>query len=290
LTALGGRGALAGPAKRKGISVGYAAITWGDKSVRTAITEIAAAGYSGVQLRRPILDEFKSPAELAAELDKLKLTFACVSGGGLTLDPAKQKEEVAKFVQLAKFAKEAGALSIQATSPKREKVPETAELKAFGALLNEVGKQTADFGLPVVFHNHMAQLGEKPEEVAIILEATDPSAVRVLLDTGHWVAAGGDAVAAVKTYAKRLEVLHIKDVRDKEENAPGPDGKPGKKYEFVELGQGKVNFKGVFKALKASGFNGWAVVELDSVPKGREAKDAAVANREFLQKKVGLKV
>jgi inosose dehydratase len=290
--------------KRRGISVGYAAITWGDRSVRTAIAEIAAAGYSGIQLRGgstkaktpttaatlSLMDEFKEPAALKAELDKHRLTFACVSGGGLTLDPTKQSSEMEKFVALARFARDAGALSIQATSPKREKPPETAQLKAFGQMLNEVGKQTAGFGMPLVFHNHMNQIGEKPEEVAIILEATDPAAVKLLLDTGHWAAAGGDPIAAVKSYARRLEVLHIKDVRDKEEGAPGPDGKPGKKYEFVELGQGKVNFKGVFKALKVAGFSGWAVVELDAVPAGREAKDAAVANREFLQKKVGLKV
>jgi inosose dehydratase len=309
LTALLGRGAHAGTGgkqagKKRGISVGYAAITWGDRSVRTAIEEIAAAGYSGIQLRGgstkektattaatlSLMDEFKDPAVLKAELVKHQLTFACISGGGLSLDPTKQAAAMEKFVALAKFAREAGALSIQATSPARDKVPGAAELKAFGQMLNEVGKQTAALGLPLVFHNHMNQLGEKPDEVAAILEATDPAAVKVLLDTGHWAAAGGDPVAAVKTYAKRLEVLHIKDVRDKEPGPPGADGKPGKKYEFVELGQGKVNFKGVFSALRATGFAGWAVVELDAVPAGRQAKDAAVANREFLQKKVGLKV
>jgi inosose dehydratase len=283
LTALLGRGAQAGTGakaggKKRGISVGYAAITWGERSVLTAIQEIAAAGYSGIQLRG------------GTTKAKTATTAATLSLMDEFKDPTKQAAAMEKFVALAKFAREAGALSIQATSPARDKVPDAAELKAFGQMLSEVGKQTASFGLPLVFHNHMNQVGEKPEEVAAILEATDPAAVKVLLDTGHWAAAGGDPVAAVKTYAKRLEVLHIKDVRDKEPGPPGPDGKPGKKYEFVELGQGKVDFKGVFKALRAAGFAGWAVVELDAVPAGRQAKDAAVANREFLQKKVGLKV
>ena len=85
---LGARGlATAAPGgksgkKPAGIAVGYAAITWGDKSVKTAMEEIAAAGYPGIQLRRNILDEYKEPAALKAELERLKLTFACVSGGG----------------------------------------------------------------------------------------------------------------------------------------------------------------------------------------------------------------
>ena len=296
--------ALAAPRARKGISVGYASITWGDRSVRTAIEEIAAAGYSGIQLRagstKPksdkgegtlsLMDEFKTPEALKAELEKHKLTFACVSGGGLTIDPAKKAAEMEKFVQLAKFSRAAGALAIQATSPNRGgKTPEPSVLKFFGEMLEEVGKQTAAIGLPLVFHNHMNQIGEQPQEVAAILAATTPANVKVLLDTGHWAAAGADPVAAVRTYGKRIQVLHIKDVKDKEPGV-GADGKPGKKYEFVELGQGKVDFKGVFKALKATGFNGWAVVELDSVPDGRAPKDAAAANREFLEKKVGIKV
>jgi sugar phosphate isomerase/epimerase len=113
------------PAGKKpaGIAVGYAAITWGDKSVKTAIEEIAAAGYPGIQLRRTILDEYKEPAVLKADLDRLKLTFACVSGGGPSADPAKRQEEVDKFMTLARFAREAGALAIQATSPTATAAP-----------------------------------------------------------------------------------------------------------------------------------------------------------------------
>ena len=308
--ALGLGGLVGGPVlaankKAKGISIGYAAITWGDRSVKTAIEEIAAAGYTGVQLRggstKPaseqgpatlsLMDEFKTPDALKAELAKHKLTFACISGGGLTLDPAKQQAEMDKFLALAKFAADAGALSIQATSPKRDKPPTPDELKGFGQMLDKLGKQTAGFGLPLVFHNHMNQIGEKPEEVDVILGAADAKNVKLLLDTGHWAAAGGDPAKAIKTYGKRLEVLHIKDVKDKAPGELDPDGKKSdKKYVFVELGQGKVDFKSVFKALKSSGFGGWAVIELDAVPKGRAPKDAALANREFLQKTVGLKV
>jgi inosose dehydratase len=271
-----GRAAAKTPA---GISIGYAAITWGDRGAKTAITEIAAAGYTGIQLRLNILKEFETPEALKAELAKNKLTFACLSGGGPGADPAKRQAEVDKFLEGAKFAKAAGALSVQATSPRRGEKVTPEELKSFAETLNAIGKRTAEMGLPLVFHPHMNQIGQNPEEVDAIMKASDPKYVKLLLDTGHWAAAGGDPVKGIKAHAKRLAMLHIKDVKDK---APG--------YEFVELGQGKVDFPAVFAALKSVGYKGWAVVELDRVPEGRAPKDAAIANKAFLEKTLGLKV
>jgi inosose dehydratase len=265
------------------ISVGYAAITWGDRGAKQAIQEISQVGYPGIQLRSNILKEFASPEELKATLAKAKLTFACYSGGGPSGDPGKRAEQIDKFMVGAKFARAAGALAIQATSEKRpdKGTVEAPALKELGKTLNEIGKRTADAGCPLVLHPHMGQLVQNPEDVDVVMAATDPKYVKFLLDTGHYAAAGGDPVKAIKTHGKRLAMLHIKDVADRAD---------GKKYQFVELGQGKVDFRGVFAALRAAGYHGWAVVELDNVPAGRTPKDAAAANKEFLEKSVGLSV
>src|SRR3954471_8961629 len=108
-------------AKAVPITFGYAAITWGEAGVKKAIAEIAEAGFPGVQLRSNILKEYSDPAVLKAELAKAKLTFACYSRGCGTADPAPaaRAKEIEKFMVGAKFAKAAGALVIQVTSPKR---------------------------------------------------------------------------------------------------------------------------------------------------------------------------
>jgi inosose dehydratase len=289
---LGRSGHAAGKkAAYPGIQVGYAAITWGDQSsngtggARQAVAEISELGYPGIQLRAAITKEWKTPEELKADLAKAKLTFACLSGGGPSADPAKRDAEVERFVNLVKFAKGAGVQAVQATSPKRdEKVDKQAELISFSETLNAIGKATAALGVPLVFHPHMNQIGQDEADVALIMKKTDPKLVKLLLDTGHWAAAGGDPVKAVKEYGKRIVVLHVKDVTDKPELIPPPEPKKEpKKYAFVELGQGKVDFKGVFDALKANKFRGWAIVELDSVPAGRAPKEAAAANKAFLE-------
>jgi inosose dehydratase len=284
-----GRARAAQPAKAAksaypNVKVGYAAITWGDANAKQAMMEVAELGYRGIQLRATIARDWNQPIDLKTDLEHFKLTFACLSGGSPSADPAKRNEEVEKWVKLVTFAKGAGALQVQATSPVRGASVDKAQLESFAETLNVIGKKTAAIGVPLIFHPHMDQLVETAEEVEVVMKKTDPKLVRLLLDTGHWAAAGGDPAAAIKQYAKRLAMLHIKDVVvDAAAAAPGPDGKPKPKHKFVELGQGKVDFKAVFEALKAARFKGWAVVELDKVPPERSPKDAAAANKKYLE-------
>lgn len=275
-------GAAAKPAP---ISFGYATITWRDQPVKTAIAEIAASGFRGVQLRLDAMKEFPDPAALRDELAKAKLTFVCLSGGSPSADPGKRAADIEKFMQGAKYAKAAGALCIQSTSPKRPSTVDQAVLKSFGETLSELGKQTADLGLPLAMHPHMDQLAEKPEEVDAILAASNPKHVKLLLDIAHYQQGGGDPVKAIKAHGKRLGMLHIKDVADR------PDAKGDEKnYRFVELGQGKVDLKAVFAALKTVGYRGWAVVELDAPGPGRAPKDTATASKAYLEKTLGVTV
>jgi inosose dehydratase len=139
-----------------------------------------------------------------------------------------------------------------------------------GRLLTEIGRRTADLGIPLGYHNHMGALGETPDQVARVLDAADPRFVQLELDTAHYQHAGGDPAEAVRRYAGRLLFLHLKDLDASDR--------------FVELGRGRVDFKAVFAALDATEFDGWAVVELDSVPDpARTAKDAGAIARRYLE-------
>src|SRR5206468_10662488 len=154
-------------------------------------------------------------------------------------------------------------------------------------LLTEIGKRTADLGIPLGYHNHMNSIGERPEEVDQILEAADPRYVKLELDIAHYQQGGGDPVAAIKKYADRLLFLHIKDVEST--NGAGGPGRSGG-YRFVELGRGRVDVKGVFGALRDIKFRGWTVVELDAVPdNARTPKESALINKKYLES-IGVQV
>ena len=145
---------------------------------------------------------------------------------------------------------------------------------------------TADLGISLGYHNHMGSLGEHPEEVDQILEATDPRYAKLELDVAHYFQGGGDPVKCIEKYSDHMLFLHIKDV----EKLPGAT-EPKKSYRFVELGRGQVDLPAIFKALQKVNFRGWAIVELDDVPdKSRTPKECAAISKKYLEENLGIKV
>ena len=150
-----------------------------------------------------------------------------------------------------------------------------------GRLLTELGRRTADLGVPLGYHNHMGNLGQSPDEVARVLENSDPRYLKLELDVAHYRQAGGDPAEAIRRHADRLLFLHIKDV---ESPVPGrgPDS-----YRFVELGRGLVNLPSVFAALRQVAFGGWAIVELD---RSETPRESGAISRRYLTETLGLQV
>ena len=99
----------------------------------------------------------------------------------------------------------------------------------------------------------MNSLGEKPQEIDAVLDATDARHVGVLFDIAHYQRGGGDPIATIRRYGDRIKVVHLKDVR-------AIDRAPG--YQWVELGRGRVDVKACVAARKEVGLSGWAIIEL----------------------------
>jgi inosose dehydratase len=262
------------------IKFGYAAITWNGDD-RQAIDDIAAVGFPGIQLRSNVLTAFGDrPAVLREILAKHQLTMVALSSGSVTIDPSAETRMLDDHARNARFVHDVGGLYLQVTDQRpKDGAPgniDAADIRRLGRLLTEIGKRTADIGVPLGYHNHMGTIGEKPEDVDRILDAADPRYVKLELDVAHYYQGGGDPVQAIRRHADRLLFLHVKDV----ESTSGDR----QSYRFVELGRGKVNLQGVFAALNGVKFRGWAVVELDSVPdKTRTPKESAVISKRFLE-------
>jgi inosose dehydratase len=273
-----------GTANAASMRFGYAAITWGSE-IAQAMDDIAAVGFRGIQLRGEAFAQFGDrPAALREALEKHRLTFVALSSGNLSIDPARERDELATHVKHAQFVKAAGGLYLQVIDERPKGRAITADdYRRLGRLMTELGKRTADVGVPLVYHHHMNSLGEKPPEVAAVLDAADRKYVRVLFDVAHYQQGGGDPVAALRQYRDWIEVLHLKDVRPAPPASPVPPAPPAPSYQFVELGRGRVDLPGVFAALREINFKGWAIVELDRVPDaGRTPKESAEINKKFL--------
>jgi inosose dehydratase len=263
------------------IQFGYAAITW-DGHDRQAIDDISSVGFKGIQLRATVLPEFADkPAALKELLAQRKLRLVALSSGNIRIDPDLEAEDVATHTKNARFVRDVGGLYLQLidTRPKRALV--AADYQRLGHLLTEMGKRTADIGVPLVYHHHMNSIGERPEEVEQVLAAADPRFVKLLFDTAHYQQGGGDPVQGIRKYADRIMLLHIKDLQSP---LPGNTGDPMRSYRCVELGRGQVNLTAAFAEIDRIKFRGWAVVELDRVPdNARSPKDSALIAKQYLE-------
>lgn len=270
------------PARKANLRFGYAAITWGNNNF-LALSEIGEQGWAGIQLRANVVNTFvRNPPTLTALLAEKHLTFVALSSGALELDSPNEARMLGEHAGRAKFVHDAGGLFLQVTDTKPAgRAVTDADIAKLASLLNEVGKRAAEVGVTVVYHPHMGTIGETPANTERIMAATDPATVKLLLDVAHYQQGGGDPAAAIRKYRDRLALLHLKDV----EPASNEQG-----YRFVELGRGRVNFDAVFAALDDIGFNGWAVVELDSTTEpGRSARESAAINKAFLEQR-GFKI
>lgn len=265
------------------IRVGYAAITWGGKDEQ-AIEEIAGVGYKGIQLRNSAVDAWGTrPEVLRALLQKSGLTFAIMSSGNLKYDAASAKAQLDLHAAHAKFVRDAGGLQLQVIDERpKDRTPGPDDYTRLGDLMSELGRRTANFGVPLVYHHHMNSTGEAPAAIDAILAASDPASVGLLFDIAHYRQGGGDPVAAIRRHARRIKAVHLKDVRPITA-APG--------YQWIELGRGLVDVKGCVAALRAIGYDGWAIVELDRVvdPDGTP-KASALANRHYVETELNLRV
>jgi inosose dehydratase len=267
--------------------VGYAAITWNGND-RQAITDVAAVGFHGIQLRASVLKEFEDkPAELRHLLDENGIKLLCFSSGSVDAAPEKRAEYLETHTRHAKFVAALGGPFIQLISNRpQDRAPTSEEYARLGGLLNDIGRRTLDQGVRLVYHNHMHAFSETPEEVARVLEQSDARYLSLLFDTAHYAQGGGDPAQGLRRHRDRLAVVHLKDVVSP---LPGATGDLRYSYKFVELGRGKVDVPAAIGALREIGYKGDVIVELDAPPEPEKTpKDCAILNKAYVTGKLGL--
>ncbi|MGM0505856.1 MAG: sugar phosphate isomerase/epimerase family protein [Bacteroidota bacterium] len=98
------------------------------------------------------------------------------------------------------------------------------------------------------------------------LEATDNhSRANILYDPSHFLLQQLDYLEFIDIYHERIRMFHVKDA---EFNPTGRQGVYGgyqgwteRAGRFRSLGDGQVDFSGIFSKLTQHGFDGWAVLE-----------------------------
>lgn len=113
-------------------------------------------------------------------------------------------------------------------------------------------------GLKVALHPHVKSNIETNGQLDDLIAACRPSTVDVCFDSAHQEALSMDLPAFIDRYKEKLALVHLKDLRVRK--APKDIDYDN---DFVDLGEGLVNFRGVMEALKRVGYGGWLMVEVD---------------------------
>jgi inosose dehydratase len=153
-----------------------------------------------------------------------------------------------------------------------------------GGIARAVREET---GLRTVFHHHCGGFVETPAETVRLLEMTDADDLGLCFDTGHWALGGGDVLEALEQYRQRIWHVHFKEY-----HAGIAAAMAANDWDYFEglanrvfhrLGTGEVPFPALLESLRASGYDGWIVVE-DELPPGMGCpEESARADREYLR-------
>jgi len=297
------------------VLIGNAPVSWGIFEIEgmsgnyqydQVMDEIAAAGYEGTELG-PFGYYPTDPAALRGALAKRGLALASSFVPVDLRRPENYPAAEAQAMQVADLLQALGVKElILADEYRPERAPlagrvsaadgmSDAEWESTTAGLNRLGGALADRGMTAVFHHHVATYVESPPEIDRLLESTDPDVLGLCLDTGHAAFGGADSVEILRRWGDRVRYVHLKDV---DAAALARTRSRGLGYEtgvregvFCPLGQGAVDFAGVFAELQRHGYAGWLIVEQDIIVEstGQSTSPLALAkeSREFLRASLG---
>jgi inosose dehydratase len=166
-----------------------------------------------------------------------------------------------------------------------------AEWQIFAAGAQEIAQTVLDkTGLSTVFHHHCAGYVETPDEIARLLDLTDPNLLGLVFDTGHYAFGAGDCAAVpegLRRFSDRIWYIHFKDCEPEVAARSRQEGwdyfESVRNGVFCELGKGCVDFPAVAAWLESRPDLKWGIVEQDVLPGMGKPKESASRNREYLR-------
>jgi len=193
------------------------------RDLERTLVDIAAAGYKDVELLSSMNNFGMPPARLREILDRNGLRAPSTHVGVGELNDLDR--------QLADAATLGHHYIVLASLPGNERTLD--DYKRWADRLNELGRRSLTHGVWIGFHNEAYDFppigGVVPYDV--LVERTDPTLVRLQLDTGNMAMGGRDPLEYMKRFGTRYWLFHIKD-------APSL-GAPTD----TELGKGVIDFK-----------------------------------------------
>ncbi|GAA1700742.1 sugar phosphate isomerase/epimerase [Kribbella yunnanensis] len=145
--------------------------------------------------------------------------------------------------------------------------------------LDKLSALAARSGVLATIHPHVGTMVENAAEVDRVLQG---SSIGLTLDTGHLLIGGVDPVALTLAHADRIRHTHLKDV-DAAWAAKVQSGEVSytdavREGMYRPLGHGDVDLGAIVSTLEKAGYDGWYVLEQDTILQARPADEGPVVD------------
>ena len=286
------------------IKLGVAPIAWsnddmpelgGDTTLEQCLSEASRAGFTGIESGGKFP---KNSKELLPKLEKENLQL-CSGWYGASLLKNTPKEEfklMREQMNLFKdckspcmvFAEVTKSIQGDPNTPLSQKPKLTDdEWKLLISRINEIGKMMLDENMPLAYHHHMGTVIETESETRRLIESTNDD-VKLLIDTGHMLFAGGNSIKLTEDFIERIIHVHCKDIRkDVLEKSLKNDSTFRQAFldgAFTVPGDGCINYKPFLTILKNKNYEGWLVVEAEQDPAKANPFEYAKIGYNYLSK------
>jgi inosose dehydratase len=282
----------------------------GETPLASCLADMVAAGYVGCELGGKFPRE---EAALRATLAPYDLAVASAWISLYFVEAGREEETVTAFTAHLALLRAMGAkvvvvcecghgvqglpVPVDAARPRFDE----GDWQRLLAGLHRVGAMARDAGLTIAYHPHMGTGVQTVEEIARLMEATDPALVSLLVDSGHAAFSarfqpGGsdlhDGSRLLRRFAPRVRHVHLKDVRRDVLERVHRDGMSFldavEAGVFTVPGDGAVDQIEMLRAVGDAGYAGWLVVEAEQDPAKAPPLEYARKAREFVREATGL--
>lgn len=247
---------------------------WTKWSFDETLKQIKAAGYSTTGLlsrtrEEPFINADATPEYLTKLKERLAASGLKANMGALrsrhSISVEDSIKEVRKQLDNAKFLGLEYALSFGVDKPE--------EYEHYYKVMSDAAAYAQDKKIKLVMKPHGGGSGAS-EEILRCIKAVKQPNFKIWYDAGNIIHyTGKDPIEELKPIAQYVTGFCAKDCATVKGEV------------MIQFGAGKVDFAGVFKALKAAGYKGPLMVECCKIGATPEETTAnARANREFLEK------
>ena len=266
-----------------------------DVSLEECLRQSRSAGFTGMEMGR------RFPTDPAVMLPILKAADVTLCGGwfsGTLVDEdlAANKDRILPMIELFKavdapcivYGEVGRSIQGDRARPLAAK-PRLSddEMRAYARKVTAFGEWCAGQGMPLSYHHHMGAVVETEPELDAFMRHSGEG-IPLLLDAGHLAFAGGDVLRAIDNHHRRINHVHVKDVR-----MDVIDGLDRGRQSFLDAvalgaftvpGDGSLDFGAIVQRFADHGYEGWFVVEAEQDPrKNPPLRMAQVGHRELMR-------